>query len=72
MIYSWLLSLCAKKFYNLTNPTIKSNCLVVSTIPQFYTKVYKLTKNDFSRGWREFIFLLKLVAKYYNEGYRFE
>lgn len=71
-IYSWLLSLCAKKFYNLDNPTITSNCLIVSTIPQYYTKVYKVTKQDFKIGWSEFIYLLKLVAYYYNEGYRFE
>jgi hypothetical protein len=61
-IYCWLLSLCAKKFYNLDNPTITSNCLVVSTIPQYYTKVYKVTKKDFTQGWNEFKTLLKLVA----------
>lgn len=71
-IYSWLLSLCAKKFYNLDNPTITSNCLIVSTIPQYYTKVYKVTKKDFKKGWNEFIYLLKLVSYYYNKGYRFE
>lgn len=71
-IYSWLLSLCAKKFYNLDNPTITSNCLVVSTIPQYYTKVYKVTKQDFKKGWDEFMYLLKLVSYYYNKGYRFE
>lgn len=71
-LYSWLLSLCAKKFYNLDNPKITSNCLVVSTIPQYYTKIYQVSKQDFKRGWKEFIYLLKLVAYYYNKGYRFE
>lgn len=70
-IYSWLLSLCASKFYNMNNPKITSNCLVVSTIPQYYTKVYKVTKGDFNKGWQEFIYLLKLVAHYYDKGYRF-
>lgn len=70
-LYCWLLSLCAKKFYNMDNPTITSNCLVVSTIPQYYTKVYQVTKKDFTEGWKEFVYLLKLVAYYYNKGYRF-
>jgi hypothetical protein len=69
-LYSWLLSLCAKKFYNMENCTIKSNCLVVSTIPNYYTKVYELTKGDFSKGWNEFIYLLKLVAKYTAKEYK--
>ena len=71
-IYCWLLSLCANKFYNMDNPTIKSNCLIVSTIPQYYTKVYEVTKKDFTKGWNEFMQLLKIVAYYYNKGYRFE
>lgn len=61
-MYSWLLSLCAKKFYNLTNPTIKGNYLVVSTIPNYYTKVLPMTKGMFIEGWYEFVYLLKLVA----------
>lgn len=70
-IYSWLLTLVAKKHYGLENCTVKSNCLVVSTIPSYYTKVYKVTKNDFVKGWNEFRMLLRLVAHYYKEGYRF-
>lgn len=71
-IYCWLMSLVAKKYYNMENCTIKSNCLVVSTIPNYYTKVYPLKKSDFKRGWEEFKFLLRLVAYYYNKGYRFK
>lgn len=63
-IYSWLLSLCAKKFYGMEDCTIKSNCLVVSTIPQYYTKVYEVTKKDLLEGFKEFSFLLRLVAYY--------
>lgn len=62
-MYSWLLSLCAKKYYNLDNPTIKGNYLVVSTIPGHYTKVVPMTKRMFIEGWNEFKYLLKLVAK---------
>lgn len=70
-LYSWLLTLVAKKFYDMENCTVKSNCLVVSTIPSYYTKVYEVTKEDFTKGWYEFKALLRLVAHYYKEGYRF-
>lgn len=61
-MYSWLLSLVAKKFYNVGDPTIKGNYLVVSTIPNYYTKVVPMTKKMFQEGWDEFVRLLKLVA----------
>lgn len=70
-IYNWLLSLVAKKYYGMENCTIKSNCLVVSTIPKYYTKIYEVTRADFIKGWEEFKYLLKLVAYYYSKGYRF-
>lgn len=69
-IYCWLLGLCATKFYGMENCTIKSTCLVVSTIPDYYTKVYEVTKKDFSKGWNEFRDLLRLVAKYVVEEYK--
>lgn len=68
-IYSWLLSLCAKKFYGMEECIVKSNCLVVSTIPDYYTKVYEVTKKDFIKGWNEFNSLLTLVAKYVVTDY---
>ena len=71
-IYSWLLSLCAKKYYNLNNPTIKGNYLVVSTIPKYYTKVVPMTNSMYIEGWNDFRRLLRIVAYYYNKGYRFE
>lgn len=69
-IYCWLLSLCAKKYYGIDECTIKSNCLVVSTIPDFYTKVYEVTKKDFAKGFSEFQYLLKLVAYYAATEYK--
>lgn len=71
-LYSWLLSLVVKKYYGIDNCTIKSNCLIVSTIPNYYTKIYSLTKADFIKGWEEFKYLLKLVAYHYSNGYRFK
>ena len=69
-IYSWLLSLCAKKFYGMDECTVKSNCLIVSTIPDFYTKVYEVTKKDLIKGWNEFKKLLILVASYVATEYK--
>lgn len=68
-MYSWLLSLVAKKFYSVNNPTIKANYLVVSTIPNYYTKVVPLTKKMFKEGWNEFIYLLKLVISEVSSNY---
>ena len=63
-MYSYLLSLCASKFYGMENPTIKSNFLVVSTIPQYYTKVVPMTRSLFLKGFEEFKKLTKMVAYY--------
>lgn len=71
-MYSWLLSQCANAFYNMKNYTIKGNYLVVSTIPNYYTKVVPMTKKMYSEGWKQFTYLLKLAAYYYDKGYRFE
>lgn len=69
-IYCWLLSLCAKKFYGMEECIVKSNCLVVSTIPDYYTKVYEVTKKDLTKGWNEFRKLLILVSKYVATDYK--
>lgn len=71
-LYSWLMTLVADKFYGMKNCSVQSNCLVVSTIPSYYTKVYKLSKVDFRKGWNEFKYLLRLAAYYYSIGYRFQ
>ena len=69
-MYSFLLSLVAKKYYNLDKPTIKGHYLVVSTIPQYYTKVVPMTKKDFIEGFNEFKYLLKKVAYYVATDYK--
>lgn len=71
-IYSWLVSLCAKKYYGMENSKIRGNCLVVSTIPGHYTSVHKVTKDDFIRGWDEFKKSIRLIGKYITEGYTFK
>ncbi len=68
-MYSWLLSLVAEKYYGMKDPTIKGNFLVVSTIPNYYTKVVPMTKGLYLKGFNEFKELLTLVAKYKNAGW---
>ena len=72
-IYSWLLKLCAKKFYDLEKPTIDGNFLVVSTIPEYNTRLYPMTPKLFNKGFKDFTYLLKTVA-YLNivKGYEFK
>ena len=70
--YSWLIKLCAKKFYNIEKATTKGNFLVVSTVPEYNTLVYPMTPKLFISGWKEALYLLKCVA-YFNQvkGYEF-
>ena len=66
-MYLYLLKLCAKKFHNIDNPKIQANYLVVSTIPDFYTKVQPVSYGEIVQGFKEFQTLLKYVA--YQIGY---
>ena len=61
-IYSWLLKFCAEKFFEMKNPTVKGNFLVVSTIPEYNTAVYPMTPELYKKGFREFIYLMKTMA----------
>lgn len=63
-IYLWLLKLYAEQRYGMKNPHMKANCLVVSTIPDYYTKVYEVTNLEINEGFKEFKYLLRLVAYY--------
>ena len=60
-IYSWLLKYCSEKFFDLKNPKIRGNFLVVSTIPNYTTMVYPMTPQLFKSGFGEFKYLLKTV-----------
>ena len=53
----------------MKDPTIKGNFLVVSTIPNYYTKVVPMTKGLYLKGFNEFKELLTLVAKCKNAGW---
>ena len=71
--YSYLLSLVAKKFYNIEKPKFKGNFLVVSTVPEYDTMVYPMTPKLFKSGLEEVKYLLRIVA-YFNQvkGYEFQ
>lgn len=60
--YLYLLHLYVTKEYNMTHPSIKANYLVVSTIPQYYTKVREITAKEISNGLYELGTLLRYVA----------
>lgn len=68
-LYLWLLSLCAKQFYDLSKPTMEANCLVLETFPKYDGGIYHLTKADLQRGFNEFKTLLKLVGYYKYNGF---
>lgn len=60
-IYSYLLKLYVEKIYNMINPTIKGNFLVVSVIPEYNTRVVPMTKELFNSGFKEFKYLMKCL-----------
>lgn len=66
-MYLFLLRLYVIKEYGIENPTMKANYLVVSTIPQYYTKVKAMTKKECYEGLHEFRTLLRYAA--YQIGY---
>lgn len=71
-MYSYLLCLYAKEKYDMQAPIIKSNFLVVETIPKYSTQVFPMTKKLFKEGLKEFTKLLKLAAFYCCDGNGYE
>ena len=68
--YSWLLSLCSKKFFEFEQtPKIEGNFLVVETIPSFWSTVVPMKPKWFMSGIKEFTTLLKMIAYYKVVGY---
>ena len=61
-VYSWLLRLYAEK-NNIKVDSFKANMLVVSTVPDYRSGVFKVRASDVQRGFDEFKNLLKLVAE---------
>lgn len=61
--YAYLLKLFAEKYYNIkTITSLQCNFLLVSTIPDYETSVFRVNIDDFTRGWEEFIKLMNMVG----------
>ena len=72
-LYMYLLGLIAKKVYNMDNPKKQANYLVVSTVPNFYSKVVPVTFEEIRTGFHEFQSLLRYSAYLMcYEGYSFD
>ena len=69
-VYAYLLCRCAEKFYNMDNFKVQGNYLIVSTIPQHYTKVITLNKSMYQEGFKEFQYLIRLVAEAVDTEYK--
>lgn len=67
-MYCYLMKLVSEKFYGLTNPKIQANYLIVSTIPNYYSKVRPVSYAELKHGFNEFSILLRYVA--YLIGYK--
>ena len=63
-VYAWLLkTMC--KVEEIPMDTLTANMLVVSTAPDYYSRVFKVKASDIIRGFKEFKYLLHKVAEIY-------
>ena len=63
-VYAWLLrTMCGAM--QIPIETLTANMLVVSTVPDFYSQVFKVKTSDIVRGFNEFKSLLHRVAEIY-------
>lgn len=60
-LYSWLMVCAFKHLYNI-NYKLKANIIVIETIPEYRSRVYKINNNHIKQGLDEFKQLLTLVA----------
>ena len=67
-MYIWMLTLYVKKQYNISIDSLTANMLLVSTVPDFRAGVFKVSKNEISKGFAEMSDLLKRVANLYLNG----
>jgi hypothetical protein len=67
--YTWLLKLCSNKVWDMKNPIIKGNFLVVETIPSYWSAVVDMKPKWYEAGIKEFSTLIKMIAYYTINGY---
>lgn len=71
--YLYLLSLVAKHIYNMDSPKKQANYLVVSTVPNFYSKVVPVSMSEIRHGFVELQKLLRYSAYLMcYKGYSFD
>ena len=61
--YAYLLKLYAEKYHDIKEiSSLQCNFLLVSTIPEFESSVFRVNEDDFTRGWEEFVKLMNMVG----------
>lgn len=64
--YAYLLKLYAEKYHDIKEVnSLQCNFLLVSTIPNYESSVFRVNMSDFERGWDEFIKLMDMVGQVY-------
>lgn len=61
-MYSWMLRNYVQKQYNIKPSSLTANMLLISTIPDYRSGVFKVTNNEIRKGFLEFKDLLQRVA----------
>ena len=61
-MYLWILKLYAKKRYDFNPTSMNANMLVVSTVPEYYSGVFKVSNSKIRAGFLEMKDLLQRVA----------
>lgn len=61
-MYSWLLKYYAFKKYNVKATSMTANMLLVSTVPDYYSGVFKVSNSEIKKGFLEMKDLLQRVA----------
>lgn len=69
-MYLWMLKLYAQKVYHMEHPKMYANMMLVSTIPDYRSGIYRCKNNEIANGFREFKRLLRMVA--YCEVYGYD
>lgn len=67
-MYGFMLKEYAK-LGSIENPTFSANMLLISTVPQYKSDVYRVTASQIRRGMIEFTSLVKQVAYYERYGF---
>lgn len=64
-VYAWLVKLASSKYTNTPIGSFMANMLVVSTVPEYDSRVFRVKTSDIIRGFNEFKSLLHRVAEIY-------